>query len=67
MEKINEQIVTQCQLETIYTAWGTCAEIPKRGQKSLVAWPCKEHAEISRHKSVGDHKGPMFKIEFFRH
>lgn len=66
-QKTAEQIVTQTQLELIYTAWATCAEVPKRGAKSLVVWPCKEHAEVTRIKSIGDHKGPLFKIEFFKH
>ncbi len=67
--KISEQIVTKTQLELIYTAWGTCAEIPKAGKKAIVCWPNKEHAEITRHKKVkdSDHKGAMYKIEFFAH
>jgi hypothetical protein len=67
MKKTSEQIVTQAQLEIIFTSWATCAEIPAKGNKALVVWPNNEHAEITRHKSTGDHKGPLFKIEFFRH
>lgn len=67
--KIEEQIVTKAELEVIYTAWGTCAEIPKAGKKTIVCWPNKEHAEITRHKKVKDSdcKGAMYKIEFFMH
>ena len=65
--KISEQLVTQAQLEIIYTAWGTCAEVPKRGSKSLVVWPNKEHAEITRTVHKSDYKKTLFKIEFFQH
>lgn len=66
-QKISEQIVTKTQLEVIMTAWGTCAEVPKAGKKSFVCWPNKEHVEITKVKSVGDHKGYLYKIEFFQH
>lgn len=66
-QKISEQLVTKTQLETIMTAWGTCAEIPRAGKKVFVCWPNKEHAEITKVKSKGDYKGPMYKIEFFQH
>ena len=65
--KLSEQLVTKTQLECIYTAWGTCAEVPKAGSKALVCFPNKEHAEITKVKSKGDYKGSLYKIEFFMH
>lgn len=65
--KFSEQLVTQTQLEIIMTAWGTCAEVPRKGEKVLVVWPNKEHAEISKTKHKSDYKKALFLIEFYRH
>ena len=65
--KTSEQLVTKQQLEIIYTAWATCAEIPPKGKKSLVVWPNKEHAEISKTAHKSDENKPLYRIEFYRH
>jgi hypothetical protein len=67
MIKITEQLVTQTQLEIIMTAWNTCAEVPTKNKKVFVAFPWKEHAEITRTTFKSDYNKPLFKIEFFSH
>lgn len=67
MQKISEQLVTQTQLEVIYTSWATTADIPRKGKKAFVCWPCNEHAEITRTDTKSDTGKTLFRIEFFRH
>jgi hypothetical protein len=59
-----EFICTHAQLVAIYAAWETRADVPAKGKKSIVAWPGRVYAEITRHKSTGDARSPMFKIQF---
>jgi len=67
MRKVSEQLVTQTQLELIYTGWGITANIPGVNKKELVCWPNKEHAEIIKTKLKNDYGKALYKIEFFRH
>lgn len=67
MTKISEQLVTKDQLEIIYAAWGTAAEIPSGKKKSLVVWPYREHAEITKTMLKSEYGKRLFRIEFFRH
>lgn len=67
MRKVSEQLVTQTQLELIYTGWGVTANIPKKKTKEIVCWPNKESAEITMTDLKSEYGERLFKIEFFVH
>lgn len=67
MRKLTEQLVTKLQLENIFTAWGVTAAVPRKGQKEVVCFPCKEHAEVTYTQHTSDVGQRLYKIEFFAH
>jgi hypothetical protein len=66
IKQISEQLVTKTQLECIFTAWGSCAEVPTKGKKSLVVWPFNEYAEIVKTEMKSDYGKALYAIKFFR-
>lgn len=67
MRKLTEQLVTKDQLETIYTAWGVTAAVPRKGSMEFVAFPCKEHAQVTYTPQTSEYGKRLYRIEFFTH
>lgn len=68
MRKTSEQLVTRTQLETIYTAWGVTAAVPRGKAMEIVCFPyVKEHAQVSRTAKKNDNGQHLYNIEFFVH
>jgi hypothetical protein len=67
MRKLSEQLVTKDQLETIYTAWGVTASVPRKADMEVIAFPNKEHAQVTYTPHTNDYGIRLYLIEFFAH
>ena len=48
------------------TAWGSCAEVPSKGNRAIVCFPCKELAEIQWTDRKSDDRQSLYRIDFYR-